>query len=398
MIVTTVVLTNAAQAKCFHSQCRSRMYAVTHQILNLDCVLSQMAINGTCEATPTRPQNSYPISARGLEGFNRLEPYLETYTPDAIESFYIHHPNFVACSVGDITNASNQYFMADGLVGKTIFSKPIDVLGNIYTNADVNCDNVNIDTDGKLTIDTNCELYRYVSAFSSFDTRNSDANSSIRSICGDPARSTTSQPQTLPLPHKHTPKSTKHCACHDFNTCISKVLRLPHKTESPTARSTTSQPFRQLPNAAPATQTHAQEHEALRLPRLQHLHLQSAAPATGSPTARSTTSQPFRQLPNAAPATQTHAQEHEVLRLPRLQHLHLQSAAPATRIGGPQPRARQHPSPLDSSQTLPLPHKHTPKSTKYCACHDFNTCISKVLRLPRELGVPNSALDNIPAL
>ena len=29
-----------------------------------------MAINGTCEATPTRPQNSYPISARGLEGFN----------------------------------------------------------------------------------------------------------------------------------------------------------------------------------------------------------------------------------------------------------------------------------------------------------------------------------------
>ena len=77
--------------------------------------------------------------------------------------------------------------MADGLVGKTIFSKPIDVLGNVYTNADVNCDNVNIDTDGKLTIDTNCELYRYVSAFSSFDMRNSDANSSIRFICGDPA-------------------------------------------------------------------------------------------------------------------------------------------------------------------------------------------------------------------
>ena len=61
------------------------------------------------------------------------------------------------------------------------------MLGNIYTNADVNCDNVNIATDGKLTIDTNCELYRYVSAFSSFDMRNSDANSSIRFICGDPA-------------------------------------------------------------------------------------------------------------------------------------------------------------------------------------------------------------------
>ena len=118
---------------------------------------------------------------------NGLEPYLETYTPSSTEGFYVHHPNFVACSVGDITNASNQYFMADGLVGKTIFSKPIDVLGNIYTNASVNCDNVNIATDGKLTIDTNCELYRYVSAFSSFDMRNSDANSSIRFICGDPA-------------------------------------------------------------------------------------------------------------------------------------------------------------------------------------------------------------------
>ena len=117
---------------------------------------------------------------------NGLEPYLETYTPDAIEGFYMHHPNFVALSVGDITNASNQYMMCDGLVNKTIFNKPIDVLGNIYTNADVNCDNVNIATDGKLTIDTNCELYRYVSAFSSFDMRNTDANSSIRFICGDP--------------------------------------------------------------------------------------------------------------------------------------------------------------------------------------------------------------------
>ena len=118
---------------------------------------------------------------------NGLEPYLETYTPDAIEGFYMHHPNFVSLSVGDITNASNQYMMCDGLVNKTIFSKPIDVLGNIYTNANVNCDNVNIATDGKLTIDTNCELYRYVSAFSSFDMRNTDANSSIRFICGDPA-------------------------------------------------------------------------------------------------------------------------------------------------------------------------------------------------------------------
>ena len=77
--------------------------------------------------------------------------------------------------------------MCDGLVNKTMFSKPVDVLGNIYTNAAVNCDNVNIDADGKLTIDTNCELYKYGCAFSSFDMRNSDANSSIRFICGDPA-------------------------------------------------------------------------------------------------------------------------------------------------------------------------------------------------------------------
>ena len=118
---------------------------------------------------------------------NGLEPYLETYIPDAIEGFYMHHPNFISLSVGDITIASNQYMMCDGLVNKTIFSKPIDVLGNIYTNADVNCDNVNIATDGKLTIDTNCELYRYVSAFSSFDMRNTDVNSSIRFVCGDPA-------------------------------------------------------------------------------------------------------------------------------------------------------------------------------------------------------------------
>ena len=75
MIVTTVVLTNAAQAKCFHSQCRSRMYAVTHQILNLNCVLSLEPKWRSMELVKQHqqgPQNSYPISARGLEGFNRL--------------------------------------------------------------------------------------------------------------------------------------------------------------------------------------------------------------------------------------------------------------------------------------------------------------------------------------
>ena len=112
---------------------------------------------------------------------------IRRYTPDAIEGLYMAHNNFVAVSVGDVSNASNKYMMCHGLVSKTIFNKPVDVLGHIYTNADVNCDNVNIATDGKLTTDTNCELYRYVSAFSSFDMRNTGANSSIRFICGDPA-------------------------------------------------------------------------------------------------------------------------------------------------------------------------------------------------------------------
>ena len=46
----------------------------------------------------------------------------------------------------------------------------------------------------------------------------------------------------------------------------------------------------------------------------------------------------------------------------------------------PPPRARQHPVPLDSCRTQPLPHKHTPRC---CACHDFGNGIAKVLRLPR---------------
>ena len=112
---------------------------------------------------------------------------IRRYTPDAIEGLYMSHEDFVAISAGDVTNASNQYVMFDGLVNKTFFSKNVDALGNIYTNASVNCDTVNIATDGKLTIDTNCELYRYVSAFSSCDMRNTDVNSSISCICGDPA-------------------------------------------------------------------------------------------------------------------------------------------------------------------------------------------------------------------
>ena len=88
--------------------------------------------------------------------------------------------------------------------------------------------------------------------------------------------------------------SPKCCACHDFarppprarqhpvplDSC--RMLRLPRFRTPRAARATTSCPFRQLPNAAPATQTHTQMHRMLRLPRLRQWHRQSAAPATVS--------------------------------------------------------------------------------------------------------------------
>ena len=87
MIVTTVVLTNAAQAKCFHSQCRSRMYAVTHQILNLNCILSLEPDGDQWNFGKQHqqgPQNSYPISARSLEacqGWKHLDFYINKKPP-----------------------------------------------------------------------------------------------------------------------------------------------------------------------------------------------------------------------------------------------------------------------------------------------------------------------------
>ena len=62
---------------------------------------------------------------------------IRRYTPDATEGLYMAHNNFVAVSVGDITNSSNQYFMCDSAVSKTIFNKPVDVLGDVYTNGDL---------------------------------------------------------------------------------------------------------------------------------------------------------------------------------------------------------------------------------------------------------------------
>ena len=62
---------------------------------------------------------------------------MHRYTPDATEGLYMAHNNFVAVSVGDTTNSSNQYFMCGGAVSKTIFNKPVDVLGDVYTNGDL---------------------------------------------------------------------------------------------------------------------------------------------------------------------------------------------------------------------------------------------------------------------
>ena len=62
---------------------------------------------------------------------------IRRYTPDATEGLYMAHNNFVAVSVGDITNSSNQYFMCDGAVSKTIFNKPVDILGDVCTNGDL---------------------------------------------------------------------------------------------------------------------------------------------------------------------------------------------------------------------------------------------------------------------
>ena len=136
----------------------------------------------------------------------------------------------------------------------------------------------------------------------------------------------------LPLPRKHTLRCTECCACcgcHDF--------------ASPEPRA------RQHPSPLDSCQM-------LPLPRKHTLRCTECCACHDfghGISARATTSQPFRQLPNAAPATQTHAQMYRMLRLPRLRQRHLQSAVPAT-ISFPEPRARQHPSPLNSSQMLPL--------------------------------------------
>ena len=47
------------------------------------------------------------------------------------------HNNCVAVSVGNVSNSSNQYFMCDAAVSKTIFNKAVDGLGDVYTNGNL---------------------------------------------------------------------------------------------------------------------------------------------------------------------------------------------------------------------------------------------------------------------
>ena len=124
-----------------------------------------------------------------------LTPYLETHTPSATQGFYVHHPNFVACSIGDITNSSNQYFMCDSAVSKTIFNKPVDVLGDVYTNGDLTMvsgkkievnqvqsvsGNIQFGNTSKLIID-NAEMYVDTN---DLKIRNSNTANSINLVVG----------------------------------------------------------------------------------------------------------------------------------------------------------------------------------------------------------------------
>ena len=197
-----------------------------------------------------------------------------------------------------------------------------------------------------------------------------------------PAKQTYTQTQEMPCAC-HKPRCRKCCACHE--QAISKVLRLSRKTGPSAARSTTASPldsYQMLPmprKRTPRCRKCCACHEICE-----------PSPKCCPCHARSTTSSPFRHLPNAAHATQTYTQMQEMLRMPR----NLQAISKVLRLSrktGPS-AARSTTSLLDTYQTLHLPRKRTPRSRKFCACHE----IFKVLRLSRKTGPSVSrALDNI---
>ena len=74
MIVTTVVLTNAAQAKCFPlSMPITYVCSYTSDLEPQLCLEPKWRSMELGKQHQHGPQNSYPISARGLEGFNMLK-------------------------------------------------------------------------------------------------------------------------------------------------------------------------------------------------------------------------------------------------------------------------------------------------------------------------------------
>ena len=158
------------------------------------------------------------------------------------------------------------------------------------------------------------------------------------------------------------------------NLCaISKVLRLSRRLSPRAARLKTSSRFRQQPNAAPATQTHTQRQKILRLPRnLQAISKVLRLSRRLSPrAARSTTSSPFKHLPNAAPATQTHTQMQKILRLPR----NLCAISKVLRLS-------RRLSPRAARSTTSSPFRQLPHVAPATQTH---TQMQKLLRLPRNL-------------
>ena len=209
------------------------------------------------------------------------------------------------------------------------------------------------------------------------------------------ARSTTSSPirhmpNAAPAMQTHTQMQEMLRLPRNLQA-ISKVLRLSRKTGPPAARSTTSSPFRHLRNAAPATQTHTQMQEMLRLPR----NLQASSKVlrlsrkTGPPAARSTTSNPFRHMPNAAPATQTHThtQMQKMLRLPR----NLQTISKVLRLsrktGPPAARSTTSSHFRHMRNAAPATQTHTQMQEMLRLPRKLQA-ISKVLRLSRKTGPP----------
>ena len=196
------------------------------------------------------------------------------------------------------------------------------------------------------------------------------------------ARSTTSNPfrqlHVLLMPREHAPRCRRCCACHKMSSQLQSAAPVTQNKALSCALECARQhqvPSERYQNFVCATQTYTQMQEMLRLPRnLQAISkVLRLSSKTGSSAARLTTSGACRQLPNAVSATQTYTQCrkccacHEIL-----QNLQ-KSAAPVTQNKtGPSAARSTTSSPFRQLQMLPMPRKRTPKYRRCCACHE--TC------------------------